>query len=205
MRIRLLIIALLTLLAVPAAAQASPRQVMTFEAPDELFDDGRRDATLDEIKAFGVTQIRQLVYWQQFAPSPTRKTQAELQRLESRRVSGGTWGRLDRLIAAAQARGINVMLTPTGPVPEVGHQEQEGNFVDRPSPKLFGQFVTALARRYGDSVATWSVWNEPNQPQFLMPQYRKKQAVLADALPQPLPRRVQGDPQRRRPTGGTRS
>ena len=74
MRIRLLIIALLTLLAVPAAAQASPRQVMTFEAPDELFDDGRRDATLDEIKAFGVTQIRQLVYWQQFAPSPTRKT-----------------------------------------------------------------------------------------------------------------------------------
>jgi hypothetical protein len=33
--------------------------------------------------------------------------------------------------------------------------------------------VTALARRYGDQVDMWSVWNEPNQPQFLLPQYRK--------------------------------
>ena len=39
----------------------------------------------------------------------------------------------------------------------------------RPSAKEFGQFVTALARRYGDQVATWSIWNEPNQPQFLLP------------------------------------
>ena len=61
---------------------------MTFEAPDELLDDGRRDATLDEIRGFGVTQIRQLVYWQQFAPGPNRKTQAELQRLRPERLSG---------------------------------------------------------------------------------------------------------------------
>jgi hypothetical protein len=26
-------------------------------------------------------------------------------------------------------------------------------------------------------VETWSIWNEPNQPQFLMPQYRKKRPV----------------------------
>ena len=65
------------------------------------------------------------------------------------------------------------MLTPTGPVPKWATKSKKG-FVDRPSARLFGQFVTALARRYGDSVATWSVWNEPNQPQFLMPQYRKK-------------------------------
>ena len=173
MRIRLLIIALLTLLAVPAAAEASPRQVMTFEAPDELFDDGRRDATLDEIKAFGVTQIRQLVYWQQFAPSPTRKTKPSFNAANPDAYPAGTWGRLDRLIAAAQARGIAVMLTPTGPVPKWATKSKK-NFLDRPNAAQFGQFVTALARRYGDRVATWSVWNEPNQPQFLMPQYRKK-------------------------------
>ncbi len=173
MRIRLLIIALLTLLAVPAAAQASPRQVMTFEAPEELFDAGRRDATLDEIKAFGVTQIRQLVYWQQFAPSPTRKTKPSFNASNPDAYPAGNWSRLDGLIAAAQARGITVMLTPTGPVPKWATKSKK-NFVDRPSSKLFGQFVTALARRYGDSVALWSVWNEPNQPQFLMPQYKKK-------------------------------
>ena len=71
MRIALLTFTLLILLAAPA--QASPRQVMTFEAPDELLDSGRRDATLDEIRGFGVTQIRQLVYWQQFAPGANRK------------------------------------------------------------------------------------------------------------------------------------
>lgn len=173
MRIRLLIIALLTLLAVPAAAQASPRQVMTFEAPDELFDDGRRDTTLDEIKAFGVTQVRQLVYWQQFAPGATRKTKPSFNASNPDAYPAGTWGRLDRLMAAAQARGIKVMLTPTGPVPRWATKSKKG-FVNRPNPKWFGQFVTALARRYGDRVATWSVWNEPNQPQFLMPQYRKK-------------------------------
>jgi len=173
MRIRLLIIALLTLLAVPAAAQASPRQVMTFEAPDELFDEGRRDATLNEIKAFGVTQIRQLVYWQQFAPSANRKTRPSFNASDPAAYPAGTWGRLDRLIAAAQARGIKVMLTPTGPVPKWATRSKKG-FVNRPNSRWFGQFVTALARRYGDQVATWSVWNEPNQPQFLMPQYRKK-------------------------------
>jgi hypothetical protein len=44
----------------------------------------------------------------------------------------------------------------------------------RPSAKEFGRFVTALARRYGDQVSTWSIWNEPNQPQFLLPQYRER-------------------------------
>ena len=31
------------------------------------------DRTLDEIRYFGVTQIRQLVYWQDFAPRPKAK------------------------------------------------------------------------------------------------------------------------------------
>ena len=161
------------MLAAPAAAQASPRQVMTFEAPEELFDDVRRDATLDEIKAFGVTQIRQLVYWQTFAPRPSRKTRPSFNARDSNAYPAGPMGRLDRLIAAAQARGIKVILTPTGPVPRWATGSKKGN-VNRPNPRQFGHFVTALARRYGAVVDTWSVWNEPNQPQFLMPQYRKK-------------------------------
>ena len=45
--------------------------------------------------------------------------------------------------------------------------------VTRPIPKEFQAWATAVGRRYGSQVATWSIWNEPNQPQFLMPQYRK--------------------------------
>jgi hypothetical protein len=173
MRFRLLIIAMLCLLALPAAAEASPRQVMTFEAPEELFDDARRDAALDEIKAFGVTQVRQLVYWQSFAPNPRRKRKPRFDASDPGAYPAGTWGRLDRLMASAKARGISVMLTPTGPVPKWATARKK-DFLTRPSAKLFGQFVTALAARYGEQVSMWSIWNEPNQPQFLLPQYRKR-------------------------------
>src|SRR4051794_4510259 len=132
MRFRLLIIAMLCLLALPAAAGASPRQVMTFEAPEELFDDARRDAALDEIKAFGVTQVRQLVYWQSFAPKPRRKHKPRFDASDPNAYPAGTWGRLDRLMAAAKARGISVMLTPTGPVPKWATARKK-DFLTRPS------------------------------------------------------------------------
>ena len=172
MRIALLTFTLLILLAAPA--QAAPRQVMTFEAPDELLDAGRRDATLDEIRGFGVTQIRQLVYWQQFAPSPDRKSKPSFNASDPNAYPA--LGQLDGLMAAAQARGIKVILTPTGPVPRWATKTKKGH-LNRPNARQFGQFVTALARRYGAQVETWSIWNEPNQPQFLMPQYRKKRPV----------------------------
>jgi hypothetical protein len=31
--------------------------------------------------------------------------------------------------------------------------------------------VTAVGRRYGAQIDHWAIWNEPNQPQFLTPQY----------------------------------
>ena len=174
MRTAFMTLTLLALLVVAPAAHAGPRQVMSFEAPDELYDDSRRDATLDEIRGFGVTQIRQLVYWQQFAPAANRRTKPSFDATDPEAY--GTFGPLDRLVAAAEARGIKVILTPTGPVPRWATGSKKGN-LNRPSPKHFGQFVTALARRYGAQVETWSVWNEPNQPQFLMPQYRKRKPV----------------------------
>jgi hypothetical protein len=171
MRLALLTITLLALLAAPA--HASPRQVMTFEAPEELLDDGRRLGTLDEIRAFGVTQIRQLVFWQSFAPGPNRKRKPSFNAANPDAYPAGTWDRLDSIVDQARARGIKVMLTPTGPVPKWATSARKDNLT-RPSTKHFGQFVTALARRYGDRVSMWSVWNEPNQPQFLLPQYRKR-------------------------------
>jgi hypothetical protein len=172
MRYRLIIFTVLSLLAVPVAAQASPRQVMSFEAPTELLDYSRVDVTLREIRSFGVTQVRQVVYWQSFAPRPKSKKKPTFNAADPNAYPAGTWARLDQLMASAKANGIKVMLTPTGPVPKWATAKKKG-YVSRPSAKLFGQFVKALARRYGDQVEMWSIWNEPNQPQFLLPQYRK--------------------------------
>ena len=157
-------------LVLPAAAAASPRQVMSFEAPEDLLDYTRAE-TLREIRAFGVTHVRQVVYWRDFAPSPARKRKPDFDAADPEAYPGGTWTRLDGLMVAAARQGIAVMLTPSGPVPTWATASKAGE-VDRPSTRLFEQWVKALVRRYGEQVNTWSIWNEPNQPQFLAPQYR---------------------------------
>src|SRR3954452_25322383 len=108
MRTRSIVISLLCLLAFPVAAQASPRQVMSFEAPSELLDYSRVDVTLGEIKAFGVTRVRQLVYWETFAPHPKSKKKPKVNLSDPNSYS---WGALDKLVASAKAKGIKVMLT----------------------------------------------------------------------------------------------
>src|SRR3954464_10657020 len=118
MRYRLIVLTLLGLLTFPVAAQASPRQVMSFEAPTELLDYSRVNVTLSEIKGFGVTQVRQLVYWQSFAPRPNAKKKPAGNLADPDAYPRGTWTRLDLLMQRAAAQGINVMLTPTGPVPK---------------------------------------------------------------------------------------
>src|SRR3954451_25063272 len=113
-----LALALAALVLVPAAGHANPRQITTFEAPTELIDGNTRDQTLDEIRGFGVTQIRQLVYWQSYAPSPNAKRKPKFNAADPNAYPAGTWDRLDRLFAGAGGRGIKVQLTLTGPVPK---------------------------------------------------------------------------------------
>ena len=175
----LLALALAALLAVlPAtAAHASARQVMSFEAPRELLDITKRDRTLDEIRSFGVTRIRQLVYWKDFAPKPNAKRKPRnFKASDPNSYPPGTWIRLDQLVEAAAQRGITLHLNLTGPVPRWATKSKKDHLT-RPIPKEFRAWATAVGRRYADAVDTWSIWNEPNQPQFLLPQYRKGKPV----------------------------
>jgi hypothetical protein len=169
-----LVLAMAVPAGLPAAAPASPGQPVAFEAPRELLDASVRDSTLDEIRSFGVTNIRQLVYWRSFSPRPNakRKPRGGFVASDPATYPDGTWGPLDALMNAASARGIQVHLNLTGPVPRWATKSRKDNLT-RPSAKEFQAWATAVGRRYGDRVATWSIWNEPNQPQFLKPQYRK--------------------------------
>ena len=168
-----LLIALVVLLALPAAAPAASTQSMTFEAPRELLDPATRDRTLDEIRAFGVDRVRVLVYWQHYSPAPNSKTRPAFDATDPGAYPAGAWDRLDSLFAGASARGIAVQLTLTGPVPRWATEKRRDN-VTKPRPKEFEAFATAVGRRYGDRVGLWSIWNEPNHPQFLLPQYKQK-------------------------------
>jgi hypothetical protein len=155
----------------PAAALASAGQTMTFEAPRELLDDATRDATLGEIQALGVDHVRQLVYWRDFAPAADSSVRPTFDAADPAAYPEGTWARLDRLFAAAQDRGISIQLTLTGPVPKWATRRHRDS-VTEPDAAQFGAFATAVGRRYGDRVSLWSIWNEPNHPDFLKPQYR---------------------------------
>src|SRR3954453_9309809 len=170
---RRLILILLLMLCWPVAspAEASPRQSVTFEAPRELLSASSRDATLDQITGFGVTHIRQLVYWRDYAPEPDARTKPSFDASDPNAYPADKWDSLDGLIAAAKAKHVQVTLTLTGPVPKWATKRKKDNLTD-PDPKEFGAFATAIGRRYGADVSTWSIWNEPNQPQFLKPQYK---------------------------------
>jgi hypothetical protein len=169
---RLLLLILIAVLSWPAAASASPRQIVTFEAPRELLSASTRDATLDQIRGFGVTHVRQLVYWRSYAPDPDSRTRPDFDATDPAAYPADKWDSLDGLIAAAKAKGVAVTLTITGPVPRWATRTKRDT-VSYPDAKEYGAFATALGRRYGNDVATWSIWNEPNQPQFLKPQYKK--------------------------------
>src|SRR4051812_42630456 len=169
-RMTLLALALTVGLALPAAATASPTQFTIFEAPREVTsdDDALRAATYDEIQGLGVSHIRVLLYWNSVAPANDSKSTpaGDL----SNPDAGYRWGAYDRVIREAQQRGIRVVVTLTGPVPRWATAHRKGHTY-KPSRTKYQQFVTAAARRYGDAVTTWTVWNEPNHPQFLTPQF----------------------------------
>jgi hypothetical protein len=169
MPLALLLTALL-LLAAPASASAAPDQVMTFEAPRELLDDDDRERTLDEIRALGVTRVRALVYWRDYAPGADSSRRPDFD-ADDPAAYGAAWGKLDRLFTAAAARQISVQLTLTGPVPRWATRGRRDQLTE-PDARAFQDFAEAVGRRYGAQVALWSIWNEPNQPQFLRPQYR---------------------------------
>jgi Cellulase (glycosyl hydrolase family 5) len=168
---RLILISLLALLLPAGVASASSKQVMTFEAPAELLLDGAREQALDEIQGLGVSQVRALVYWRQFSAQPTSRNKPTFDTADPDAYPANTWAALDHLLESIQRRGMTIQLTLTGPVPTWATKKRRGGIKD-PSAKWFGRWARAVARRYGDRVNLWSIWNEPNHPEFLGPQYK---------------------------------
>src|SRR4051794_15003097 len=154
------ILPLLAALVWPAVAPASPRQTVTFEAPRELLSASTREATLTQITGFGVSHVRQLVYWRDYAPDPDSKTRPNFDASDPNAYPADKWDNLDGLIDAAAARGVSVTLTLTGPVPKWATKSKKDQLTD-PSPAEFGAFATAIGRRYGGRVSTPAVSDEP--------------------------------------------
>lgn len=182
-RRRTLIAAVAGALGLGAAAPASAHFNQESIAQDDrmLLQSGPewRDRTLDEFRGLGVDTVRIFASWRGLAPA-ARSTKRPRVALADP-ASYGDWTPLDGAIRAAQARGLSVILTPTGPGPAWAGRCR-GSIVRRqvcnPNPAYFRWFVQALGRRYSGAysglprVRRWAIWNEPNVAIFLYPQAR---------------------------------
>lgn len=165
LRILLATCALCLLLAVPAGAAST--QALTFEAPRDLENAAVRPGAFGELASLGVHRLRVIVQWSKVAPG---SDSAQRPSFDATNPASYDWSRYDPVLAEARQRGWPVLLTISGPVPKWATAAKRDNLT-RPDPAAYGDFVTAIGRHYGEQVDTWSIWNEPNQPQFLRPQY----------------------------------
>jgi len=169
--------AALALLA-PAAAVASHAQALTFEATSDLKDPATRAQAFNDIAALGVHSMRVVLYWHDVAPQPDSRVKPQF---DETSPSSYDWGAYDAVVDGIKARGWQLLLTVSGPVPRWATNGARDTLT-RPSPNEFRKFVQAVAAHYGSKVDTWSIWNEPNQPQFLLPQYSPHKTPLSPRI-----------------------
>jgi hypothetical protein len=163
---RHLALALLLLPALAVPAHAGSSQVMSFEAPRELRDPDLRGEAFRKIDSLGARSLRVILYWQDVAPSPRSSSKPSFDATEP---AGYDWSRYDPILDEAKERGWGVILTVSGPVPRWATSSKRDNLT-RPSAREFQAFMTAAGKHYQDRVSSWAVWNEPNHPDFLLPQ-----------------------------------
>ena len=168
-RLLLLPLTILLALALAAPAGASRTQSMTFEAPRDLMNPSLRAGALDEIQSLGVRSLRVILTWQTVAPGADSAQRPDFEPTDP---DAYDWGEYEPLMAAIKARGWSVLMTISGPVPKWATRAKRDHRT-RPSPSAFAAFVTAVGRKFGEQVDTWAIWNEPNQPQFLRPQFAR--------------------------------
>jgi hypothetical protein len=169
--------ALAALLA-PAAAHASHAQSLTFEATSDLKNPATRGQAFDDITALGVHSMRVVLYWHDVAPEPDSRIKPKFAETDP---ASYDWSAYDPVIDGIKARGWQLLLTVSGPVPQWATNGARDTLT-RPSPTEFQKFVHAVALHYGAKVDTWSIWNEPNQPQFLLPQYSTHKTPLSPLI-----------------------
>ncbi|GAA1456398.1 cellulase family glycosylhydrolase [Williamsia maris] len=111
-----------------------------FASPEQV------QRTLDAMQSLGVTNVRVLIPWYDVNPDP----------------GVYDWSKIDRVIAAAQARNMGVLAVIThspdwavtpGDTPVISPPAREADF---------GDFTALVAQRYSGRISAYEIWNEPN-------------------------------------------
>jgi hypothetical protein len=178
----------------PAAASSGMETVLQDDPRIVGEDDpAKLDRTLAQIASVGVDTIRVSLFWYFVAPDSTRRHRPHFGP-GGAKYSGAygewRWQRFDRIVKLAERNGLNVLFDPTGPAPRwATHGRARSISHTRPDISDFRDFVAAAGGRYSGSyidpaarssdppqlprVTRWSIWNEPNFPGWLLPQWKR--------------------------------
>lgn len=170
-RALLLVIGLLLLL--PAGAAASPAlEVGIADDAAMLGDPGDAAATAKQWAALGVDVARVHARWIAIAPRPNGETPPKGFDPRDANSPRYNWGPLDQAVRVLTENGIEPIVSITGSGPVWSSKEpSRHNPRWKPDPAKFGDFAFAVASRYRRVVRRWLIWNEPNQPGWLQPQF----------------------------------
>lgn len=155
-------------LAAPATALASQGQTTFFEAGSDLLKPATQAKTFDQLKLLGVHALRIEMSWSIVAPGATS---ASKPKFEATNPAAYNWSEYAPVIAEAQSLKWQVLLTVTAPAPRWATSNRKSPYITRPDAKDFGEFMTAVGREFGSEVSLFAIWNEPNHPAYLLPQW----------------------------------
>jgi hypothetical protein len=165
-----LLVAFVLALAGPASAS---RQLEVGISDDAilLHDPDRAALIVPKWRAAGVDTVRVQVRWVGVAPAPDSPVPPPFFDATDPDDPQYDWAYLDRAIELLVANGMTPLLEITGSGPLWSSAvPAQGSPRILPDPVRFGQFATAVARRYGRVADRYIIWNEPNQPLWLQPQ-----------------------------------
>lgn len=182
--------AALLLASLAGSATASTKQESIIQ-DDRLF--ASHDLTIQneafEVAAnnLGADTVHTIVLWATIAPGRESKTKPSgFNASDPKSYPADNWDRYDNLVVNAKAHGMDVLMTPAGPIPTwAGGCKSLGKafpYNCRPKPKEYQSFVTALAKRYSGTykdenqggrtlpkINRYSIWNEPNEKGWIQP------------------------------------
>jgi hypothetical protein len=156
-----------------APASASHAQTTYFEGGQLLLEPATRPNAIAQLQNLGVNALRVELYWGKVAPGAESASKPSF---EASNPDAYNFGEYNVLLAEAARLHWKILLTVTGPAPRWATSDHKAPYITRPDDKDFEEFMTAVARHFGPEVTLYSIWNEPNHPAFLMPQWRSNGA-----------------------------
>ncbi len=172
----------------PAAPVARPLEVTIQD--DALLLGERAPDAVRRLVAAGADRVRITASWSHLAPEPRSRRRPAFEATDPRAYPQGRFEELDRAVRLVTDAGLGVQIDVAFWAPRWAVRRSvagaPGRQRWRPDAREYGHFVEAVARRYNGgfedpvrrgrslpAVRLWTTWNEPNQANFLLPQFER--------------------------------